>query len=110
MLPGGKPEPGETPEQTAVREVAEELAVELDPSQLQWVGVFTAAAANEPDCEVEATVYSHPPVAIGQPSAEIDELRWQFLHAQPYPNDLAPLLAHHVFPVLVRPPVATPPP
>src|SRR5690606_39457168 len=30
MFPGGKPEPGETPAQTAVRETREERGVELD--------------------------------------------------------------------------------
>ncbi len=36
-FPGGKLEPGETPEQATVREIAEELALELDPSMLQAV-------------------------------------------------------------------------
>jgi 8-oxo-dGTP pyrophosphatase MutT (NUDIX family) len=100
MFPGGKPEPGETAAVAAVREVAEELAVELDPTRLQLIGVFTAAAANEPDCDVEATVYEHPSMPISGAAAEIDELRWQFLDDRPYPADLAPLLADHVFPAL----------
>ncbi|MFT4044414.1 MAG: NUDIX domain-containing protein [Gordonia sp. (in: high G+C Gram-positive bacteria)] len=100
MFPGGKPEVGETAEAAAIREVAEELAVELDPARLQLVGVFTAEAANEPGCKVQATVFEHPPVSISGTAAEIDEMRWQALGERPYPDDLAPLLADHVFPTL----------
>lgn len=100
MFPGGKPEPGETAAAAAVREIAEELAVELDPSLLQLIGVFTARAANEPDWDVEATVYTHPLVPISGPAREIEELRWQTLDEYQHQDDLAPLLADHVFPVL----------
>lgn len=37
-FPGGKLEPGETPREAAVRELAEELGVELDPQALEPVG------------------------------------------------------------------------
>jgi cysteine desulfurase family protein (TIGR01976 family) len=100
MFPGGKPEPGETADEAAVREVAEELAVELDPAQLRFVGVVTAAAANEHGADVQATVFEHPSVTIGQPASEIEELRWQLLDEHPYPDDLAPLLVDHVFSAL----------
>lgn len=105
MLPGGKPDTGETAVQTAVREVREELSVHLEAAALRPLGVFRAAAANEPGFEVESTVFEHPPVSVSQPAAEIEELRWQPLD-EPYPADLAPLLAEHVLPVLSgnRPP------
>ncbi|MGQ3382671.1 NUDIX hydrolase [Glutamicibacter sp. TV12E] len=47
MFPGGKPELGESPIDAAVREVSEELGVNLDPALLRLVGTFTAPAANE---------------------------------------------------------------
>ncbi|CAM63545.1 NUDIX domain-containing protein [Mycobacteroides abscessus] len=99
MLPGGKPDRGENAAQTAVREVCEELSVHLEPSALRPLGVFRAAAANEPGFEVESTVFEHPSVTVSQPAAEIEELRWQSLD-EPYPTDLAPLLAEHVLPIL----------
>jgi 8-oxo-dGTP diphosphatase len=37
-FPGGKLEPGETPEQATVREIAEELALDLDPAALAPIG------------------------------------------------------------------------
>ncbi|WP_436702073.1 NUDIX hydrolase [Nocardioides sp. BYT-33-1] len=100
MLPGGKPEPGETPLQTAVRECHEELGAVLDPAELRLVGSFRAAAANEAGFEVAATVFEHPARVSVVPAAEIAELRWLPAGARPLPADLAPLLAEHVLPAL----------
>ena len=100
MLPGGKPEPGETARETAVRECREELSVRLDPDALRPLGVFQDRAANEPERTVHSTVFSHPPVIIGAPAAELEELRWLDLEADPLPGDLAPLLAGQIVPML----------
>ncbi len=102
MLPGGKPEPGETARQTAVRECQEELAVRLDPAALRPLGLFQDRAANEPERTVWSTVFTHPPVIIGAPAAELEELRWLDLGADPLPDDLAPLLACQIVPALRR--------
>ena len=102
MLPGGKPEPGEGPAATALREFAEELGIELDPAALAEFGVFRAAAANEPDHVVEAAVFEHPlvPAALhAGPRAEIEEVEWvDPLAAR---ADLAPLNTELVFPALL---------
>lgn len=100
MLPGGKPEADEGPRQTAVRECAEELGVRLDPDALADVGVFRAPAANEDSYEVEAAVFTHPAVAVTDPAAEIEELRWLDPAQRPLPDDLAPLLATCVVPAI----------
>ncbi|GAA1480115.1 NUDIX domain-containing protein [Gordonia sinesedis] len=99
MLPGGKPESGETPRDTAIRECAEELGVRLLSEDLTEVGVFRAAAANEADHLVEATVFAHPSVPVDQPGAEIAELRW-LDPTTATGSDLAPLLVDHVLPAL----------
>lgn len=101
MLPGGKPEPGETARQTAIRECAEELSVILDLDALRLLGTFRGVAANDPGREVESTVFDHPPVPVSGPAAEIEELRWLDL-ADPLPADLAPLLMGQVIPALRR--------
>jgi 8-oxo-dGTP pyrophosphatase MutT (NUDIX family) len=99
MLPGGKPEAGETAAETAVREAREELGVQLDPSLLTPLGVFHSAAANEPGHLLESAVFTHPPVVIAGPAAEIAELRWLDPAAE-LPGDLAPMLQFNVLPAL----------
>lgn len=75
MFPGGKPEAGETAAETALRECAEEIGVELEPEGLREIGTFRCAAANEPGFELEAAVFEHPAHVMPKPAAEIAELR-----------------------------------
>lgn len=98
MLPGGKLDPGETAELAAVREVAEEIGVQLTTADLQLLGTFDEDAANEADTRVAATVFTAALPSAPQVAREIDELRWQPLAEAP--PDLAPLLARHVLPAL----------
>lgn len=102
MLPGGKHEPDEHPQDTAVRECAEELGLSLDRDQLHALGVFRAAAANEPGHIVEATVFEHPLVAealTATPHAEIEYLEW--IDPAVSRADIAPLNTEHIFPALL---------
>ncbi|AIT61659.1 NUDIX hydrolase [Corynebacterium doosanense] len=98
MFPGGKPEPGETMPMAAVREVREELGIDLGIDSLTMLGTFTSAAANEPGETVEATVFTHPSMLIDGPSAEIEEIRWVLPNGSA--AGLAPLLRDEVFPAL----------
>jgi 8-oxo-dGTP diphosphatase len=43
-FPGGKRDPGESDEQALIREIREELSVEVDPSTMKLYGVFEAQA------------------------------------------------------------------
>ena len=99
MLPGGKPEPGEGPAQTAIREIEEELGIELDPALLQDLGVFRAKAANEAGFDVVAHVFEHPYVEGVRVLAEIEQLEW--VHPSEARDDMAPLNTVHVFPALL---------
>lgn len=99
MQPGGKPEPGETAREAAVREIAEELSVALDPERMILLGTFEAPAANEGGYDVRGTVFVHPPVEVTAPAAEIEELRWVDVD-EPPADDLAPLMVERIIPAL----------
>lgn len=99
MQPGGKPEPGESALDAAVRELREELQVELDPARMTLLGTFEAPAANESGWTVRGTVFVHPPVPEIRPAAEIEEIRWVPETSEPA-GDLAPLMMSRILPAL----------
>ena len=96
MLVGGKLEPGESAREAALRETREEVGLEIADAVL--LGEFESEAANEPGHTLHSTVFwvesDDDPVA----SAEIAEVRWTPLRG--HANDLAPMLEHHVLPVI----------
>lgn len=100
MLPGGKPEAGETSRQTAARECREEVGIALDPAALVSWGEFSAAAANEPGRQVIGEVFVGPVVSEVSPAGEIAQVRWLDLRAA-LPGDLAPMLADQVIPAIL---------
>ena len=102
MQPGGKIEPGEHPAQTLVRELAEEIGLILETTDLEYWGRFHAEAANEAGHVVDAEVYSATVIVPIAVAAEIEELRWVRLDddLELLGIPLAPLSAVHLFPIL----------
>lgn len=102
MQPGGKPEAGETPAQTLIRELDEELALRVAEDDLHPLGTFISTAANEPGHRVIADAFSlraEPGDVVVR--AELAELLWL------EPGDrtsvpLAPLSEEHLLPLAWR--------
>ena len=76
--PGGKKQDGESDEQTLVREVREELGLELDAGTARALTVIVAPAHGQhAGRTVRMACYtSDPPAGDPVASAEIEELAW----------------------------------
>ncbi|EGU29120.1 NUDIX hydrolase [Vibrio scophthalmi] len=75
-LPGGKREQGESDEQALVREIKEELAVDLHPSSIKYAETFTAQADGKAEgVSVQLTCYFADFSGEMSPEAEIEELK-----------------------------------
>jgi 8-oxo-dGTP diphosphatase len=76
MQPGGKIEAHELPVHALARELEEELGLQIDPAQASFLGQFSAPAANEPGCVVQAEIFQLTIDADVTPAAEIEEVLW----------------------------------
>lgn len=94
--PGGKPDPGEDAVDTVLREMAEEIGVHARREDLEPLGRFSEAAANEPGHRVVADAFAlrirHDQAVA---AAEIAELRW-VSRDEVDEVPLAPLSRHHL--------------
>lgn len=76
-LPGGKREVGESDHEALIREIREELSVEISPDSLAHVGNFEDQAHGHPEgVMVKMQCYSGEYIGELKPAAEIEEMTW----------------------------------
>ncbi|WP_235893467.1 NUDIX hydrolase [Litoribacter populi] len=76
-MPGGKRESGESDAEALIREIQEELSVQLVKDSLHHIGTFTAQAHGHPQgVMVQMTCYTASYKGKLQAAAEIEEIVW----------------------------------
>ena len=76
-LPGGNREMGESDEQALVREIKEELSVDLELTSIKYMNTFTAQADGKAEgVSVKLTCYFADFGGELQPDAEIEQLEF----------------------------------
>ena len=97
MLPGGKPDAGESALDALEREVGEELDCALDRPGCRSLGMFRAPAANEPGFTVEAELFAVSLQGDPRPWGEIEETLWVDPDGD-LPDPMAQLAREHALP------------
>lgn len=98
MQAGGKIEDGETALEAATRELNEELGITANLSREDFLGTFTAQAANEPGHQVQAEVFRLTLSGPVQAQAEIAAALWVDPTKPPHPQ-MAPLTRDTLLPL-----------
>ncbi|VVB77130.1 ADP-ribose pyrophosphatase [uncultured archaeon] len=76
-MPGGKREKGETDSQALIREIKEELTVDLVPDSLKHMGIFEAPAHGKPEgTMVQLKCYVGDYTGNIRADSEIAEVAW----------------------------------
>jgi uncharacterized protein (TIGR00730 family) len=98
MQPGGKLLHSESAVAALERELAEELSCSIRRGSHVFLGSFTAAAANEDGCTVEAALYRVELEGTIRAASEIEEIIW-IDPFSPGQIELAPLTRNIVLPL-----------
>jgi 8-oxo-dGTP diphosphatase len=101
ILPGGKPERGESDTETLSREVEEELGCGVASDRLVFLGSFSDEAAGMPGVKVTVRLYTGTLVGAPSPRAEIDRLLW-WTRTEYQDPCLAPSLRNSILPFLCQ--------
>lgn len=99
MQPGGKIDGDETPVVALQRELFEELALDIQPEDAEYLGYFSAPAANEPGCFVSAEMFRVQLDNDVRAQAEIEEICW-LRPGSEIELELAPLTRDIVLPAI----------
>ena len=99
--PGGKRDADDRDDlHTLARELQEELGCTMHRESARLLGRFSAPAANEPGCLVEAVVYEVRASGPFEARAEIEALHW-IDPSQPGDLPMAPLSRDQLLPLML---------
>ena len=109
IMPGGKSEEGETPEQAIEREITEELGCRVSAGSMEDAGTFTDRIANGAPGTVRVVVRTGRLDGTPVPCAEIEEIAW--VGRSPVGRvPLAPSIENGIIPALLGRPFVPGPP
>lgn len=101
LMPGGRPEAGETEIETLSREITEETTATLSDIGLRFFGEFEDVAANESSTVVRMKVYAGSIDGHIRTSSEIVEFRWFDPHKDDW-GILSDINRKHIVPALMK--------
>lgn len=100
IQPGGKPEGNETDAQAVIRELREEMGIEVSEDNLEVIGTYYAEAAGQNGKRLKLVAYLVKNfTGIPQPQSEVEEIRG-FTSQLPDGVELASILKHDIIPEL----------
>lgn len=101
IAPGGKLENGETSIDALVREMREEVKVEINTTNLETLGTFFAEAAGQESRMLQMDVFIiHSFNGEIIPSSEVEEIRW--INTKTNDISIGSIFEHDVMPLLKK--------
>lgn len=76
LMPGGRPEKNESPEECLIREIMEEIGCEVIRKSIKFFGEFEDIAVNDPGKLVNIKLYTADVKGKPKANSEIEELKW----------------------------------